>query len=229
MIVKKLLLALLLTSSVVWAQVPPSPGAAGQTNRDEALRQALRRSIEGGTNSTTIVPLAETPTNSPALPPAVGGTVVVPAPPTIITPPVAPLPTPAVPAPSPTAATADRIAVPSNATNVVPTNRIAVPSNPSGPAVPGAPALLNPPTVGATALSTNASSEEVLPAGAINFAAVDINEVMKIYAEYVQRTILRPTTLPGIITLKTQTPLTKREAIQALDAVLALNGVSVIP
>src|SRR5207244_11769397 len=43
------------------------------------------------------------------------------------------------------------------------------------------------------------------------------------------RTILRPSQLPGIITLKTQTPLTKKEAIQALDAVLALNGVAVIP
>ena len=69
----------------------------------------------------------------------------------------------------------------------------------------------------------------MVPAGTINFPAVDINEVMKIYAELVNRTVLRPTTLPGVITLKTQTPLTKKEAIQALDAVLALNGVSVIP
>ena len=43
------------------------------------------------------------------------------------------------------------------------------------------------------------------------------------------RTILRPTSLPApTITLKTQTPLTKREAIQAFDAVLALNGVAMI-
>src|SRR5678815_2469685 len=97
MTVKKLLLALLLTSCVLPAQVPPSPGPSGQTNRDEVLRQALRRSIEGGTNTTTIVPLAQIPTNNPAVPPAVNGPVVVPAPPTVLAPPTIPVPTAVVP------------------------------------------------------------------------------------------------------------------------------------
>lgn len=50
-----------------------------------------------------------------------------------------------------------------------------------------------------------------------------------VYAELVGRTILRPANLssPPIV-LKTQTPLTKKEAIQALDAVLALNSIAMI-
>src|SRR5207244_11845681 len=93
---------------------------------------------------------------------------------------------------------------------------------------PANPPTAQPPAPVASASSTNVPPEDMVPAGTINFPAVDINEVMKIYAELVNRTVLRPTTLPGVITLKTQTPLTKKEAIQALDAVLALTGVSVI-
>ncbi len=58
---------------------------------------------------------------------------------------------------------------------------------------------------------------------------MDINQVLTVYAELVGRTILRPANLASApIVLKTQTPLTKKEAILALDAVLALNGISMI-
>lgn len=77
--------------------------------------------------------------------------------------------------------------------------------------------------------STNGSPEETLPAGTINFPATDLNQVLQIYSELVGRTVLRPTALPApTITLKTQTPLTRREAIQAFDAVLALNGIATV-
>jgi general secretion pathway protein D len=73
------------------------------------------------------------------------------------------------------------------------------------------------------------SSEEVIPAGMINFPATDLNQVLQIYAELVNRTVLRPANLPApLITLKTQTPLSKKEAIQAFDAVLAMNGITMI-
>src|SRR5207342_3064056 len=81
----------------------------------------------------------------------------------------------------------------------------------------------------AIAGSTNAVPDDTLPAGTINFPATDLNQVLQIYAELVGRTVLRPTSLPApTITLKTQTPLTRREAIQAFDAVLALNGIAVV-
>jgi general secretion pathway protein D len=62
----------------------------------------------------------------------------------------------------------------------------------------------------------------------INFQGTDLNQVLQIYAELVNKTVLRPATLPApTITLKTQTPLTRREAMEALKAVLWLNGISV--
>ena len=68
-----------------------------------------------------------------------------------------------------------------------------------------------------------------MPAGMIDFRGADVNQVLQLYAELVNRTILRPASLPApTIVLKTQTPLTKREAIQALDAVLGLNGIAMI-
>jgi len=233
MTLKTPLLALLLTGSTLWAQVPLPAPAPAQTNRDDVLRQALRRTIEGGTNTTAVLPIVQTDTNQPAaVPPVIGDPIIVPPP--VATPPASVV-APSVASPgTPVVITPGKLAVPSNppGTNVVPANRFAVPSNPVAPAVPPGttlPGTTPPPPVVTSSLSTNASTEEVVPAGAINFPAVDINEVMKIYAEYVNRTILRPTTLPGIITLKNQTALTKREVVQALDAVLALNGVSVIP
>ncbi len=72
--------------------------------------------------------------------------------------------------------------------------------------------------------------EPILQAGEINFPAMDINQVLDFYAILVGRTVLRPSALPGgVITLKTQTPLTKTEAIEALDSVLAMNGITMIP
>ena len=88
-----------------------------------------------------------------------------------------------------------------------------------------APAL----TVAATPPAAPAVAEEMIPAGTINFPAADLKEVLKIYSELVNRTILQPAGLGSPqITLKTQTPLTKREALQAFEAVFALNGISLI-
>jgi len=53
---------------------------------------------------------------------------------------------------------------------------------------------------------------------------------LKFYADLVGRTIIRPYNLPAQpIVLQTQPPLTPTEAKQALEAVLALNGIAVIP
>lgn len=81
----------------------------------------------------------------------------------------------------------------------------------------------------AAATTTSADDEKITP-GMIDFASADVSQVLTIYSKLVNRTILRPSTLPtATIVLKTETDLTRREAIQALDAVLALNGISMIP
>jgi general secretion pathway protein D len=63
----------------------------------------------------------------------------------------------------------------------------------------------------------------------IDFRNAPLDQVLQVYSELVNRTLLRPATLPAPqVTLRTQTQLTKAEAIQALDAVLGLNGITMI-
>ena len=63
----------------------------------------------------------------------------------------------------------------------------------------------------------------------IDFRGADLNQVLDIYSMLVNRTLLRPATLPApTITLTTQGQLTMREGIQALEAVLALNGITMV-
>jgi general secretion pathway protein D len=63
----------------------------------------------------------------------------------------------------------------------------------------------------------------------IDFRQADLAQVLQVYAELVNKTILRPATLPAPqINLTTQTALTKKEAIQALDAVLGMNSIAMV-
>jgi len=86
---------------------------------------------------------------------------------------------------------------------------------PSVPDAPGAPVASKPP-------------EEMMPVGSINFQGVDVNQVLDVYAKLVGRTMLRAGLPTAQIILHTETPLTKSEAIQALQAVLALNGIALV-
>jgi general secretion pathway protein D len=150
----------------------------------------------------------------------------------------------AAPAPRPTPAP-QPVAAPTNALAELDTNVIAPVAHPfqvreektapplAGPAVPGMTSPLQPrvPAPGITnaAAGTTNASQEVLPAGTIRFPATDLNQVLQIYAELVGRTVLRPANLGApLITLTTQTPLTKKEAIEALDTVLGMNGITMI-
>ena len=68
-----------------------------------------------------------------------------------------------------------------------------------------------------------------MPAGMIDFRKADLAQVLQVYSELVNRTILRPTSLPEPqINLTTRTALTRSEAVQALDAVLGLNGIAMV-
>ena len=68
----------------------------------------------------------------------------------------------------------------------------------------------------------------MIPAGNINFQGVDVSQVLDVYSKLVGRTLLRAGLPQASIILKTETPLTKTEAIEALQAVLSLNGISVV-
>jgi general secretion pathway protein D len=79
-----------------------------------------------------------------------------------------------------------------------------------------------------TASTNSAPPEEMIPAGNINFQGVDVGQVLDVYAQLVGRTLLRAGLPSASIVLRTETPLTKSEAIQALQAVLALNGIALV-
>ncbi|MBU1694789.1 MAG: type II secretion system secretin GspD [Verrucomicrobia bacterium] len=65
---------------------------------------------------------------------------------------------------------------------------------------------------------------------ALSFRDAPIDQVVTFYSEVTGRTLLRSQGLPGgNITLKGQTRLTQREALEAIESVLAMNGVSLVP
>ena len=72
--------------------------------------------------------------------------------------------------------------------------------------------------------------DAVIPMADLQLVNMPIEQFLKIYADYVNRTILRQSALPNLnVTLEAQTPLTVEEAIQAMDSVLSLNGYTTIP
>jgi len=176
---------------------------------------------------------AQTPPQFPATPPPSPGT---------------PPPSPAVPAPARNLP-ARSIRGPASATTNAPAASPAtVPGTPtppgqaprSGPPGPGTPGAVRP-AVPASAPGATlkgapkpgeanpAAEETTVPAGMIDFRKADFAQVLTVYAELVNRTILRPTSLPEPqINLTTRTALTQSEAIQALDAVLGLNGIAMV-
>src|ERR1035441_1924535 len=96
---------------------------------------------------------------------------------------------------------------------------------PVAAAVPANPAT----TVTPVPAATSSPLEEPLPQGMIDFRSADLTQVLDIYSMMVNRTILRPATLPApTITLTTRGQLTMGEGIQALQAVLALNGIVMV-
>lgn len=64
----------------------------------------------------------------------------------------------------------------------------------------------------------------------LSFRDAPIEQVVMFYSEVVGRTLLRAQGLPGgTITLKSQTRLTQREALEAIESVLAMNQVGLVP
>ena len=205
---KIILLVLLLTASGLLAQTPEP------TSREEALRRALRNAVAGKTNAPAGPAQAFPASPAPAVPAA---------PPVPVNPP--PPVAPALPATSQAVPNASGPAVPTPPNGAAPAG---LPPNavPAATA-PAAPALS---TIPVPSLQHNIpNAEEMIPTGMINWTAADLNQVLTIYAEMVGRTILRPAGLASApIVLKAQTPLTRAEAVQALDAVLALNNIAMV-
>ncbi|PYI79881.1 MAG: hypothetical protein DME26_22685 [Verrucomicrobia bacterium] len=179
----------------------------GGTNREAITRRLLDRLYSGDTNQPT-------PASAPA--------------PLPVTPPTA-VPTTAVPLPGaqPTA-TAATPGAPGAGTIAAPGISGGAVAPPPAIGAPGAAATASPQTV--TTNAAGQSMEDIIPPGILKLQEMNLNQALEsVYAPLVGRTILRPTALPAAtITLKAETPLTRRESIQALDAVLALNGIATL-
>ena len=97
--------------------------------------------------------------------------------------------------------------------------------------------LPDPPTPGNAAAAAPANPADaplamdaVIPMADLQLVNMPLEQFLEIYANYVNRTILRAAALPNLnVTLQAQTPLTVVEAIQAMDSVLSLNGYTTIP
>lgn len=231
---------------------PPAPAAPKLTPEAEAAARAALEKAYAETNPTSPAPTRAAPTrvtNAPGAPAAaVTATPVSPA--GAVTNPVA-APVPAA-QPQKPAATVPQFSVPgatrpatnravtaSSQTNRPATTTTATPVIP-GTTQPSAAGQRNvagaPQPAGANAATAPGAAaqanreEDVLPPGLIKFADADIGQVLEIYQELTGRTVLKPSSLPATkITIKTQTELTRAEAVQALDSILSMNGITMTP
>lgn len=63
----------------------------------------------------------------------------------------------------------------------------------------------------------------------LNFRDSPLDQVLEFVADLLGRTLIKSPGINATITLKSQTRLTVREAMQAIEAVLAMNNVSLVP
>lgn len=64
----------------------------------------------------------------------------------------------------------------------------------------------------------------------LHFKSADLAQVLEVYQMLSDRTVLRPSSLPATrISIRTQTELTRAEAVQALDGILSMNGITTRP
>jgi general secretion pathway protein D len=138
---------------------------------------------------------------------------------------------------------------PSSTSRPVPT--LPAPGSPIGfpkTVPPGAPATTTPsvlpgaagvpaPVSGIAMQPGALANPDDVPSYDYNFIATPVEQILDEYADLVNRTILRANVGPSLVapgtlvTLKTRPghKLTRREAIMALEAVLGMNGVTVVP
>jgi hypothetical protein len=82
----------------------------------------------------------------------------------------------------------------------------------------------------ASARSTNPTSpEELIPPGTIDFRGADLNQALELYGHLTGRSVMRSDNLPSpIFLLDAKQPMTKSQAIRALDMAFAANGIAIV-
>ena len=181
----------------------------------------------------SLPPTAAPNTVAPPAFPAFPGTPSAPPAPRVPAPPRTALPATAAPSAPPTFLPLQT--APSN-TLPAPAPQTPRPGFPAFPGAPPAPLRFAPPVPSPTppaipAVNPVPEPDKTLDIVTIKFQEVPLAEVLDTYAEYIGKTILRAPNLALTtpITLKVQGEITLKEAIEALDTVLALNGVTMVP
>ena len=111
-------------------------------------------------------------------------------------------------------------------TGALPLPNRAQPGTPQPPLVVAQPV----PPPGAPGAPNAAALDKPIDISTFKFQEMPLSEVLETYAEITGKTVLRApnVALTTPITLKVQGELTTKEAIEALDTVLALNGVTMV-
>lgn len=94
------------------------------------------------------------------------------------------------------------------------------------PALPGLPA---PPVVQTPAASAAGGAQQADKLILLNFRDSPLDQVLEFVADLMGRTLIKAPGINATITLKSQTRLTVREALQAIETVLAMNNVTLVP
>ena len=119
---------------------------------------------------------------------------------------------------------------------------VAVPAGPGVPANPGTPGV-NPNiagAIGAGGANTGVSNivpkglmktNDMIPANMIKFQELELGQFLEFYAELTGKTLLKSPQVPTTtkISIQNQNALTREEAINALNTILGLNQIAVIP
>ena len=77
-----------------------------------------------------------------------------------------------------------------------------------------------------TTESTSAGGEKLI---SLNFRDAPLDQVLTFYSELTGRTLIKSPGINGTITLRGQTRLTQSEALEAIESVLAMNNVTMVP
>ncbi len=99
-------------------------------------------------------------------------------------------------------------------------------STTAGPSAATAP---KPRTLSSFDIGAAQSAENQIPSGTLNFQNAELAQVLAIYQELSGRTVVRPAALPNpAISVRNQTALSRVQALQLLDTVLAQNGIAMV-
>jgi type II secretory pathway component GspD/PulD (secretin) len=86
-----------------------------------------------------------------------------------------------------------------------------------------------PETIALSSFDIAGPSDERMARAAISFEKADVAEILKLYQELSHRSVIRSMTVPNVaISFVNEAPVTRVEALQALDTVLAANGITMV-